>query len=77
LSRFDYDEAGYQSTRLGKVNILLNGKKVDSLSFLCHRSKTEAFGRGLVSKLKSLVEKQLYSVAIQAVVGSKVVAREE
>ena len=56
---------------------MLNGKKVDSLSFLCHRSKTEPLGRGLVAKLKNLIDRQLFSVAIQAVVGAKVIAREE
>ncbi len=56
---------------------MLNGKKVDSLSFLCHRSKTEVLGRALVAKLKGLIDRQLFQVAIQAVVGAKVVAREE
>ena len=73
---FDYELEGYEIGNLVKVAILVNGESVDSLSFIVHRDKAEVRGRALCERLKSLIHRQLFKVAIQAAIGGKVIARE-
>jgi translation factor GUF1, mitochondrial len=72
----DYEEAGYQDADLVKMDILLNGKPVDALSTIVHRSSAQSIGRSLAEKLKKLIPKQLFEVIIQAAIGAKIIARE-
>jgi GTP-binding protein LepA len=73
---FDYELEGYRQGDLAKVEILINGDPVDALSMIVHRGQAEARGRALCVRLKDLVPRQLFKVAIQAVIGGKVIARE-
>ncbi|MCR9099528.1 MAG: translation elongation factor 4 [bacterium] len=73
---FDYQPIEYRETDLVKLDIRLNGEPVDALSALVHRSKAEAFGRQICKKLKELLPRQQFVIAIQAAVGAKVIARE-
>jgi GTP-binding protein LepA len=73
---FDYQIEGYSESDLVKLSILVNGDPVDALSMVVHRSQAEARGRHLCSRLKDLIPRQLFKVAIQAAIGAKVIARE-
>lgn len=73
---FDYEDKGYQSTKLVKLCLHLNQRPVDEFSRIVHISKVNAIARDMVVRLKELIPKQMVQVAIQAVVGSKVLARE-
>jgi GTP-binding protein LepA len=73
---FDYHPIGYRESDIVKMDILLNGDKVDALSALIHRSRAHDFGRKLCEKLKELLPKQQFQIAIQAAIGAKIVARE-
>lgn len=73
---FDYEVTGYEESDLVKMNILLNGAPVDALSAIVHRSMSQTVGKQLTQKLKSVIHRQLFEIAIQAAVGSKVIARE-
>jgi GTP-binding protein LepA len=73
---FDYTQIGFRDADIVKMDILLNNEKVDALSALIHRGKSAEFGRKLCEKLKDLLTKQQFQIAIQAAIGAKVVARE-
>jgi GTP-binding protein LepA len=73
---FDYQLDGYGQSDLVKLDILINGDRVDSLSMIVHRSMAESRGRGVCEKLQELIPRQMYQVAIQAAIGGRIVARE-
>jgi GTP-binding protein LepA len=73
---FDYHPLEYRESDIVKMDILLNGDKVDALSALIHRSRAQDFGRKLCEKLKELLPRQQFQIAIQAAIGAKVIARE-
>jgi GTP-binding protein LepA len=72
----DYEPAGYRASNLVKLDLLVNAEPVDAFSSIVHRDKAESRGRAIASKLKDVIPKQLYQVAIQAAIGGKIVARE-
>lgn len=73
---FDYHITDFRQSDLVKMDILLNGEQVDALSSLIHRSKAHDFGKRLCEKLKELLPRQQFQIAIQAAIGAKIVARE-
>jgi GTP-binding protein LepA len=73
---FDYSPIGMREADIVKMDILLNNDKVDALSALIHRGRAQEFGRKLCEKLKELLPRQQFQIAIQAAIGAKVVARE-
>lgn len=73
---FDYEIAGYEKSNLIKMDILLNGKAVDALSVIVHRDKAYYLGRELTEKLRKVIPRQQFEVAIQAAIGAKIIARE-
>jgi GTP-binding protein LepA len=72
----DYEFKEYRTADVVKVDILLNGEKVDALSIIVHRSQSVYRGRAVVSKMREVISRQMYDVAIQAAIGSNVIARE-
>ena len=74
---FDYDLIGYKESNLVKMDILLNGEKVDALSLIIHKDFAYEKGRNITKKLKEVIPRQMFQVSIQASVGSKVIARED
>ncbi|MEC7525136.1 MAG: translation elongation factor 4 [Myxococcota bacterium] len=72
----DYELAGYRPNKLVKVDMMINGDRVDALSAIVHKEKSYALGRSLAAKLKEIVPRQQYEVAIQAAIGGKIIARE-
>ena len=73
---FDYHIAGYQDADLVKLDIMLNGESVDALSTLIHRAHAYDFGRRMCEKLKELIPRHQFDIAIQAAIGAKIIARE-
>ncbi len=72
----DYELADYREADLIKLDILVNGEPVDALSLIIHREKAAYRGRELVKKMKELIDRQMFEIAIQAAIGSKIIARE-
>jgi len=72
----DYEHAGHRAAKLVKLDLLVNGEPVDAFSTIVHRDRAEARGRQLAAKLKEVIPRQLYQVAIQAAIGGKIIARE-
>jgi GTP-binding protein LepA len=72
----DYHVTGYQESKLVKLDILVNGDPVDALSMIIHEENSYARGRALASKMRELIPRQMFEVAIQAAIGSRIIARE-
>jgi len=73
---FDYEITGYEVNNLVKVSVMINGDPVDALSLIVHRDRAQSRGRALCERLKDLIPRQQFKVAIQAVIGGKIIARE-
>lgn len=73
---FDYHMDGYEESDLVRISILVNQEPVDALAFVAHRSVAESRGRAICAKLKDLIPRQLFKIAIQAAIGGRVIARE-
>ena len=73
---FDYELAGYKVNDLVKVSVMINGDLVDALSLITHRDRSQSRGRALCERLKDLIPRQQFKVAIQAAIGGKIIARE-
>jgi GTP-binding protein LepA len=73
---FDWHHNGFRPSNLVKLDILLNGEQVDALSTLTHRDNADSFGRRMCEKLKELLPRQQFDIAIQAAIGAKIIARE-
>jgi GTP-binding protein LepA len=72
---FDYEFIGYRESDLVKIDIMLNGEKVDALSIIVHEKKSYSWGLKVCSKLKELIPRQMFEIAIQAAIGTKVISR--
>ncbi|HTR85610.1 MAG TPA: translation elongation factor 4 [Reyranella sp.] len=73
---FDYEMVGYEESELVKLSILVNSEPVDALSMIVHKAAAESRGRALCERLKDLIPRQLFKIAIQAAIGGRVIARE-
>jgi len=73
---FDYELAGHEINDLVKVSVMINGDPVDALSLIAHRDRSQSRGRALCERLKNLIPRQQFKVAIQAAIGGKIIARE-
>ncbi|KAJ7444868.1 P-loop containing nucleoside triphosphate hydrolase protein [Mycena latifolia] len=76
FASFDYEEAGYKASDLAKMVFLLNGKPVDALALIVHRSHEDTIGKHWVKKLVKVIPRQMFEVPIQAAIGKKIIARE-
>lgn len=72
----DYEVIGYQPADLVRMDILVNGNKVDALAVICHRGDSDRRGRGVCKRLKEEIERHMFEVAVQAAIGTRVIARE-
>jgi GTP-binding protein LepA len=72
---FDYEYIGYRESELVKLDIMLNGDKVDALSVIVHKDKAYDWGKKVCSKLKDLIPRQMFEIAIQAAIGNKIISR--
>ncbi|MCB0731170.1 MAG: translation elongation factor 4 [Ignavibacteriae bacterium] len=72
---FDYDYIGYRESDLVKLDIMLNGEPVDALSVIVHKDKAYDWGRKVCSKLKDLIPRQMFEIAVQAAIGNKIISR--
>ena len=72
----DYENIGCRASDIARVEILVNGDKVDALSFLCHKEKAEYRGRNVISKLRKLIPRHQFQIPLQAAIGAKIIARE-
>jgi GTP-binding protein LepA len=72
----DYEMVGYEAADLCRLDILVNGSRVDALSVVCHRADADRRGRAVVKRLKTEIERHMFEVAVQAAIGSRVIARE-
>jgi len=72
---FEYEFKRFQMARLVKLDILINGERVDALSLIVHRDNAESRGRELTDRMKEIIPRQMFEVAIQAAIGSKIIAR--
>ncbi len=73
---FNYEISDYRPEDLVKIDFLIGGEKIDALAIMCHRSEADAIGRDITKKLKSVIPRQNYEVAIQAAIGARIIARE-
>ena len=76
FASMDYDFLRYQETDVVKVDVYINGDKVDALSSIMHRSQSEYKGRELIKTIKNLLPRQMFEISIQAAIGAKIIARE-
>ncbi|MBF7687291.1 translation elongation factor 4 [Acinetobacter rathckeae] len=75
FASLDYNFTHFQSSNLVKVDVLINGDKVDALAMICHRNEARQRGNALVEKMKDLIPRQMFDVAIQAAIGAQIIAR--
>jgi GTP-binding protein LepA len=72
----DYELVGYQAADLARVDILVNGNRVDALAIICHRHDADRRGRAICKRLKEEISRHMFEVAIQAAIGGRIIARE-
>ena len=72
---FDYSFKNYQTSEVAKVDILINGEKVDAMSFICHVDKAYSWGKSVTEKLSEVIPRHLFKIALQATIGGKIIAR--
>ena len=75
FASLDYSLVRYEKADLVRLDVLVNGDRVDALALIVHRSQSQSRGRGLVDKMKELIPRQMYDVALQAAIGRQIIAR--
>lgn len=75
FASLDYGFGRYEADKLVRVDVLINGEKVDALAMICHQEHARRRGNQLVEKMKELIPRQMFDVAIQAAIGSQIIAR--
>src|SRR5690606_20109969 len=73
---FDYELSDYRANRLVKLDMLINGDQIDAFSVIIHEDKAYDYGRSMAEKLKELIPRQMFEVAVQAAIGNKIISRE-
>lgn len=73
---FDYEDAGYEAANLIKMDFLLNGQPVEELATIVHKDKAYSAGKAICERLKDSIPRQMFEIAVQAAIGSKIIARE-